>query len=84
MKSELKKEIEKKFITSEKFCKRVEEIVLEQSINYIDAIVLFCEEHNIEVESISKLVTKPLKEKLQWDAVRLNFIKKTSTAKLPI
>ena len=84
MKNELKKELEKKFITSEKFCQEIEQIVLKEKINYIDAIVLFCENNNIEVDTISKLVTKPLKEKLKWDAIRLNFMKKTSKAKLPL
>jgi hypothetical protein len=53
-------------------------------MNYIDAIVFFCEQNNLEVDSISKLITKPLKEKLKWDAIRLNFMKKTSKAKLPL
>ena len=70
MKNELKKELEKKFITSEKFCQEIEQIVLKEKMNYVD--------------SISKLITKPLKEKLKWDAIRLNFMKKTSKAKLPL
>lgn len=84
MKNEFKKELEKKFLNSEKFCQEIEDIVLREKVNYIDAIILFCDANNIEVESTSKLITKPLKEKLKWDAIRLNFIKKTSKAKLPI
>ena len=30
---------------------------------------------------MSKLVSKPLKEKLKWDATRLNFMKRTSKSK---
>ena len=52
-------------------------IILMQSIHY-------CEIHNIEVESVTKLISKPLKERLKWDAIRLNFMKKTSRAKLPL
>ena len=84
MKNELKKEIEKKFLTSERFCQDIEELVLREKINYIDAIILYCEDNNIELESIPKLVTKPLKAKLKWDAIRLNFMKKTTMAKLPL
>jgi len=51
-------------------------------MNYIDAVVHFCETNGIELETISKLISKPLKEKLKFDAQRLNFIKKTSRAKL--
>ena len=38
----------------------------------------------IEIESVTKLVSKPLKEKLKYDAQELNFMKKTSRAKLPL
>ena len=84
MTNDLKKEIEKKFITSEKFSQDVEQIVLKEKMNYIDAILYYCEENSVEIESIPKLMNKPLKEKLKWDAVRLNFMKKTSKAKLPL
>ena len=53
-------------------------------MNYIDAIVHFCEQNNIDVESVPKLISKPLKEKIKCDAQQLNFMKRTSRAKLPI
>jgi hypothetical protein len=36
----------------------------------------------VEVETIPKLISKPLKEKLKCEATRLNFLKKTSKAVL--
>jgi hypothetical protein len=83
METDLKKEIEKKFLTSDKFSYAIEQLVLTEKINYIEAIVLFCESNGIEVDSIAKLISKPLKEKLKWDAVRLNYMKKSTRAKLP-
>ena len=80
----VKKAIEKKFLTPSKFALEIEKIVVEEKLNYIDAIVHYCEINEIEVDSISKLVSKPLKEKLKWDATQLNFMKKTSRAKLPL
>ena len=62
----------------------IEKIVAEEKMNYIDAIVYFCEINELEVDSISKLISKSLKERLKWDAIRLNFMKKTSRAKLPL
>ncbi len=53
-------------------------------MNYIDAIVHFCEQNSIDLESVPKLISKPLKEKIKCDAQELNFMKKTSRAKLPI
>ena len=81
---ELEKAIEKKFLTPSKFALEIEKIVAEEKINYIDAIVHYCEVNELEVESVTKLVSKPLKEKLKWDATRLNFMKRTSRAKLPL
>tara|TARA_B100000902_G_scaffold362077_1_gene380072 strand:+ start:486 stop:746 length:261 start_codon:yes stop_codon:yes gene_type:complete len=81
---ELEKAIEKKFLTPAKFSMEIETIVAEEKINYIDAICQYCDMNDIEVDSISKLISKPLKERLKYDAINLNFMKKTSRAKLPL
>ena len=71
-------------MNSAKFAAEIEKLVKNEKLNYIDAIVLFCEENNIEIDSITKLISKPLKEKLKCDAQQLNFMKKTTRAKLPL
>ena len=81
---ELEEALEKKFLTPQKFAIEIEKIVAEDEINYIDAICHYCEINGLEVDSITKLVSKPLKERLKWDATRLNFMKPTSRAKLPL
>lgn len=85
-KEELSKVLEEKFLTPIKFSYEIERIVLKEQMNYIDAILYYCEKESIEVESIPKLMTKPLKEKLKVDATRLNFMKARggSKAKLPL
>ena len=84
-KDELEKVLASKFFCPAKFAENIESLVLEnKDMNYIDAIVFFCEQNNIEVESVPKLISKPLKEKIKYDAQQLNFMKKTSRAKLPI
>ena len=69
-------------MTTARFSQEVEKIAHENSMNYIDAIVHYCEKNEIEIESVPKLISKPLKEKLKFDAQKLNFMKKTSKAKL--
>ncbi len=81
---ELEQAIESKFLTPQKFAIEIEKIVANDELNYIDAILHYCEINNLEIESITKLISKPLKERLKWDATRLNFMKRTSRAKLPI
>ena len=53
-------------------------------MSYIDAIIHFCDQNSIDVEFVPKLITKPLKEKLKYEAMELNFLKKSSRAKLPL
>ena len=75
--------LEDQFMTSAKFSQEVEKIALTNAdMNYIDAVLHLCELNEIEVESVPKLISKPLKEKLKYEAQKLNFIKKTSRAKL--
>ena len=81
---ELEKAIESKFLTPQKFAIEIEKIDAEEQLKYIDAIIHYCESNSIEVESVTKLISKPLKERLKWAATRLNFMKATSKAKLPL
>ena len=83
MDDELKNALELKFLCAAKFSQLIEDIVKNNSeMNYIDAIIFYCEENNLDIESITKLVSKPLKDKLKCDATNLNFLKRTSKAKL--
>ena len=77
--------LENKFYCSRKFVEEIESIALQnKEMKYIDAIVLLCEKNNIDVESVPKLISKPLKEKIKGEAMELNLLKRTSHAKLPI
>ena len=75
---------EENFMTAAKFSVEIEKIVKDSSLNYIEAVVQFCEDKNIEMDGISKLISKPLKEKLKYEAQRLNYMKKTSIALLKL
>ena len=85
MENELEKVLASKFFSSAGFAQEIEKLVqVNKDMNYIDAIVFFCEKNNIDVESVPKLISKPLKEKIKCDAQELNFMKRTSRAKLPV
>ena len=84
-KDELEKVMESKFFCPSRFAQEIESLVqVNTEMNYIDAIIHFCEQNSIDVESVPKLISKPLKEKLKYEAQELNFMKKTSRAKLPL
>ena len=82
--SELKEELNKRFISKEKFAEDVESLVLKTHMNYIDAVVEYCEQQNIDIDTVSKLISKPLKEKIKCDAMHLNYLQKTTHGKLPL
>ena len=76
--------LNQKFLSKDKFAEDIESLVLHSKMNYIDAIVKYCEDNGIEIETVNKLVNKPLKEKLRWEATELNYLKKTSRGRLPL
>jgi len=79
---ELEKVLEEKFFCPSRFAQEVEKLVMEERVSYIDAIITFCEVNKIDLESVPKLISKPLKEKIKFEAMELNFLKKTSKARL--
>ena len=84
MEKEVNQLLQEKFLCQNKFTSDIEQLVLNSDLNYIEAIISYCEDKNIEFESVSKLITKPLKEKLKAQATELNYLKRTSRSKLPI
>ena len=71
-------------LTKKKFATSVEELVIEKKLSYIDAIVYFCQQNHLEPESVKGLITPPLKEKIEAEAIELRVLKTESKAKLPI
>jgi len=83
MDNELEKVLEKKFFCPSRFAQEIETLVqVNKNMNYIDAIIHFCDQNSIDLESVPKLIPKPLKEKIKYEAQELNFLKRTSRAKL--
>ena len=57
-----------------KFTMAIENIRKDFGISYIDSIIYYCAEHDIELDIVDSLVTPNLKEKLEAEAVQLNFL----------
>ena len=68
--------------TPKKFTLEIENIVKEKSISHMEAILWYCEQQDIEPDSVKSLITKGLKEKIESNARELNFLPKQ--AQLPI
>lgn len=66
------------------FVEEIEKLCKDKNIEYIDAIVLWCEKNKLEVETAAYWIRKDptMKAKIQAEAENLNFIKRG--ARLPI
>ena len=73
-----------KALTSEKFIKEIENLVTRYNLDYMDAVVHYCEKNNIELEAAAGIIRSNLriKAKLQDEAEELNFLPRR--AKLPV
>jgi hypothetical protein len=73
--------ITKKFRSPNEFSLYIEEKVAKEKIGYMDAVISYCAEIDIDIESISKLINQSLKDKIRVEAEEQNYIKKK--ARLP-
>ena len=54
--------MELSFLTPTKFSTMIEEMVAEKHLTYMDACLHYCEENNVEPESLGRLVNKSIKQ----------------------
>ncbi len=70
-------------MNSMKFYEKIEVIKREKpDMSYMDAVVYYCEENDIEIETVGKFISKVLKEKIESEARDLNYLPKVG--KLPV
>ena len=74
--------ITKKFRSPNEFSLYIEGRVFAEKIGYMDAIIQYCSEIDIDVESVAKLINQSLKERIQLEAEDQNYFKKRG--KLPL
>ena len=72
-------------MNSKEFSLIIEGVVRDKRpITYLDAIILYCEENTIEVETVGRLISKALKEKIQVECTTANLLKLPEAGKLPL
>jgi len=72
-------------MNSKEFSLIIEGVVREKRpITYMDAILWYCEENKIEVETVGRLISKALKEKIQVECTTANLLKMPEAGKLPL
>jgi len=70
-------------MNSKEFSLKIDQIVQERKgISYMDAVLKYCEEHDIDPGTVAPMLTKALKDKITVEAQNLNYIPKTG--QLPV
>jgi hypothetical protein len=65
-------------MNSKEFSLEIEKIVQERKgISYMDAILRYCEENELDPDTVAPMLTKALKDKVTIEAQNLNYIPKT-------
>ncbi len=71
--------IEEQFLTKSKFTKLIEATVNELHIPYMDAILHVCDKNDIEPEDVRKFISPIIRDKVEAEAMQLNFLPKQNT-----
>ena len=71
-------------MNSKEFSLKIENLVKEKRCSHMDAVILFCEENEIDPGTVSKLISKSLKEKIKLEATNKRMLKYPKCGQLPI
>lgn len=74
--------ITKRFRSPTEFSLYIEERVVREKISYMDAIIDYCTNNDVDIDNIGGLITPTLKEKIQVEAEDSNMLK--PRGKLPL
>ena len=67
-----------KILSPQDFTITIEHIRRSKNMTYMDDIQYYCEQNNIELETIGKLVQGALKQKVSEEAEELHFFPKST------
>lgn len=73
-----------KVISSDRFYKEIEVLVKKHSLNYMDAVLYYCEKNEIEIEAAASMIKSNMRIKtmLQTEGEDLRILPRS--ARLPI
>ena len=68
--------------TAKTFSMEIEKIANEKNITHMEAVLDYCHRQEIEPDTVGRLISKSLKEKIEANARELNFLPRQ--AQLPV
>ena len=74
--------ITREFTSASEFSMHIEREAIRRKIGYLETLMEYCEEKNIDTVAVASMITSSLKAKIQADAEEMNLLKKSP--KLPV
>ena len=71
-------------MNSKEFSLKIESIVKDKRITYMDAVIDYCNNNDIDLTSVNPMINKSLKEKIKSEAINLKMIKEKKGGTLPV
>ena len=74
-------------MNSKEFSLKIESVSKQKRCSYMDAILEFCKENELDPGTVGNLISKSLKEKIKAEAVGLKLLKGSASmpqGKLPV
>jgi hypothetical protein len=68
-------------ISKKEFTEQVEKLLIRGGTDVMGAIVKICDDNKLEPESAKRLISQPLKDKLEAEAQGLNMVNRGKTTK---
>ena len=62
------------FLNKSQFSSLVEASAYDKNLSYMDAVIDVCEDTNIEPEDVKKFLNNVIVEKLEGEAMKLNYL----------
>lgn len=67
------------FKTANEFSMHIEKLAAETKTPCMDVILQYCEDNFLEPEDVCKLISQPLKDKIEMEFRELNYLPKEAT-----
>tara|TARA_B110000977_G_scaffold71340_1_gene96789 strand:- start:1 stop:225 length:225 start_codon:yes stop_codon:yes gene_type:complete len=71
-------------MNSKEFSLNIESMVKSKRISYMEAVLLYCEENDIDPSTAKPLISKSLKEKIKLEATNKKLLKYPKGGMLPV
>ena len=71
-------------MNSKEFGLIIEDLVKKLKVSYMDAVLHYCQENDIDTATVNPMINKNLKDKIRSEAIKLKLVKDAKRGVLPV